>query len=124
MCPCDGIAVMIAQLVADQEFAATEIVELLRSYGLQAEPRKDAQGIIRMRVNLAGLPVKVAIEPGGKVTAVTQGGTFAQGKKALEKLVVQALKARGVKMGNVKFETHVHAQGRAPRLAYNAPLRA
>ena len=73
---------------------------------------------IKLSVVIGGLPVNVAIERDGKVTAITQSGTFEQGKQVLEALVVEALKARGVNLNDIKFEQHRHDH-HAPRLAYS-----
>ena len=76
---------------------------------------------MRVQVPLPGgrvFPIRMAIAPGGRVTAITQTGTFEQGKAVLLHIIEKTLKTKGIQLENVRFESHVH-QGVAPQLAYN-----
>lgn len=121
--PCDGVAVMTAQLKErDQE--VERLMDLLNETRIPISIEgDDARGVTRFTVSIplpqgGYLPVRVAVEPGGKVTAITQTGTFEQGKEILTQLIATALQAKNIQLDNVRFEAHTH-EGNAPQLAYN-----
>ena len=121
--PCNGVAVMTAQL-RERDKEVERLINLLNEVCIPLSLEgNDAQGITRLTVNIplpqgGYLPVRVAIEPGGKVTAITQTGTYEQGKEILTQLVATTLKAQGIRLEGVRFEAHTH-EGEAPQLAYN-----
>ena len=114
--PCNGIAVMNA--ITDQQ---EEILDEIRKLMVGEEQR--TRGVIKLNivVPMAGggvMPVKVAIEQNGKITAITQKGTFEVGVDVLKKWIA-SLNAKGVKLDVNSFETH-HHDHHAPQLAYTA----
>lgn len=120
--PCDGVAV--AMFERDTRNNALDEIKTLiagmKTTGLDNINLALAGDIAFMvGIPTAGgiLPVKIGISRAGKVTMITQGGTFDGGKKALEDVILKALKERAV---GLRFETHRHA-GVAPRLSYNIP---
>lgn len=111
--PCDGVAVMQANLAASAE----ETVKLLQSCGLRTVVKElDKEPGFLILTNVAGLPVKVKVTPRG-IIAITTSGTFAQGREALTQIIVRRLQAQGVDISNLRFEQHRH-DGVAPKLAY------
>jgi len=116
--PCDGVAVMQAQLDRQAKQDSIQMVtSILKGHTILS--RKESARTVAMDVLLGGtFPIKIAISETGTITAITQSGTFAQGKDALEKLIVQALQAKGADLKNIRFEQHRHDH-QAPRLAYN-----
>jgi len=112
--PCNGVAVM--QALARKE-ALADVLELIKEFNIVAQ-EVTAAGIVKISVIIGGLPVNVAIERDGKITAITQSGTFEEGKKVLEAMIVEALRLRGVNISDLKFEQHRHDH-QAPRLAYS-----
>ena len=121
--PCNGVTVLKAQL-QKRDRQAQELIDLLNEARIPLVMEgTDVEGVVRLVVHLplhpgAFLPVRVAIEPGGKVTAITQTGTFEQGKQVLTRFVQHTLQAQGVQLQGVQFEAHTHAQ-EAPQLAYS-----
>ena len=114
--PCNGIAVMNA--ITDQQ---EEILDEIRKLMVGKEQR--TRGVIKLNivVPMAGggvMPVKVAIEKNGKITAITQKGTFEVGVDVLKKWIA-SLNAKGVKLDVNSFEPH-HHDHHAPQLAYTA----
>ena len=117
--PCDGVSVLTAML-RDRDETVAELLKLIGPAVVQ-QPKTDKNRVIRMALALPMhngqlLPVKLAIEPGGRITAITQSGTFEIGKDTLEKWLA-SLKAQGVNFEGIKFETHHHNHN-APKLAY------
>ena len=116
--PCDGITVLNA-LTEQQEDVLTE----LRKIAVGRE--QQANGIVKMTIAMPTpngiLPVKVAVERNGKITMITQQGTFEVGVQALKSWIA-LLGARGISLSGVKFETHRHDQ-QAPQLAYTTAVQ-
>lgn len=120
--PCDGVVVLQFSLEKQNE-AVREVLEALGPYVVQ---RQTDKGIVKLAVALplpqgGTMPVKIAVAPGGRITAITQTGTFEVGKEVLQRWLAQ-LKASGVKTTGVKFESHRHDH-HAPQLAYSTAQR-
>ena len=119
--PCNGIAVLNFRLQQQAEQATNELTALVRPF-LKGEPKKDQRGITRMDILMpmpdgSLMPAKVAIDQLGRVTLITQAGTFEQGKELLLKWL-KSLRSQQVSFSGEKFETHRH-DNIAPLLAYN-----
>lgn len=121
--PCDGVAVLKAELKKRDE-EVQQILDILNEVQIPVVMESVmGDAVIRFSVSIplpqgGFFPVRVAVTPGGQVTAITRTGTFEQGRQMLLQLVEKTLKARGVRLEGVKFEAHVH-QGVSPQLAYN-----
>jgi len=118
--PCDRISVMQAQM-RRQEAQRDKVLDLLRGFDVQSE--EENEGTIMIQATIGGLPVSVAIEANGQITAGTEGGTFEQGVEVLEALVVRALEGQGVTLDDVSFEAHQH-DPIDPWLEHNLPEQA
>ena len=132
--PCNGVTVLTYER-KERNDAFRELMALMDGYpieiagigrtkcdkGWRVEDVTTA-GALRFVVMLPTpkgyMPVKVAVSDGGAVTLITQGGTYEQGTEILQKMIIKALRLRGVKPENVKWETHRHDH-QAPRLAYS-----
>lgn len=53
------------------------------------------------------MKAEIVISPSGEVTVITREGTFAEGTEKISALL-EALKASGVAVGDVRFEQHRH----------------
>lgn len=120
--PCDGVAVMQFQLDRQAE-AKKDVLEVLRPYIVDT---KTINGVIKMAVALPmpngqRMPVRIAIEASGRITAITTTGTFEVGKGTLEQWV-KSLQAKGVSISGLSFEQHRHDH-HAPQLAYTQAQR-
>lgn len=53
------------------------------------------------------MKAEIVISPFGEVTIITREGSFAEGTERIS-MLLEALKARGVAVEDVKFEQHRH----------------
>ena len=111
------------QMVADAQTA--QIIELLRPHTIKlVESSYGTVAIVAALPTPTGqkLPVRIALErKNGKLTAITDGGTYEDGVKTLTAWVA-SMASRGISISGVKFESHRH--GNQPKLAYTEPIHA
>jgi hypothetical protein len=113
--PCDGITVLMATV--------EEVEEAIKTIGVFSAPwYAEANGTVKMDIviPLPGggvMPAKVAIEENGKITAITQSGTYEIGVEALKQMIL-ALQTSGVSIDDINFESHSHEM-HAPQMAYS-----
>ena len=116
---CHGVAVLQFELdLTAQKDAVADLEKTLQPLIRQ----RTQQGTkIILVLALGRLSARAAIDVTGKVTAITDNGTFIEGKAALQQFVVAAARAQGITISGERFETHRHDKA-APQQAYSTPL--
>jgi len=116
--PCDGIAVLTTRAtdsIREIELAFANIPNTqIRAQTIQADGTRLLEIVFDPRY--VDIEVKCAIKPDGSIVAITQRGTYEGGVEVLTKMV-QAVRAKNVKLDTPKFETHNHSPN-APQLSY------